>query len=440
MVSKLPFWSVAAGALLALGGSVAGFYYLTHRPQDPAEGSAAAHWQIAQAALADGDLDRSQEHLSRCLEFWPLHAETHFLLARNYRRLDDAHGWQAHLKYAEQLRWPAADIIFENQLMTAQAGDVSGADRVVIDQIESRPGDEPLILEAILKGYLETHQWRELFSWADHWMHRRPLDWQPYFFRGRAYQLLWVLDRAIADHRKVLELRPEHRQSHFHLGESLMIDGQYPEAIPEFEKYLETHPDHAGALVGLANCQLSLSVADLERAAKTLERLVARHPKNAGGLFLRAKLALNRGQAQEALDWLKQAEAVSPGELDLTNLIAAALRQLGRGQEAEKYERQLAQLQQWVNEFEDVRRDVRKRPDDPELRHRAGVLSLNLAREEDAARWFKSALRIDPHHRPTHLTLADHYDKTGNVQRAEYHRKMAAESPPPTPDKAKSSE
>ncbi len=426
MVRKAPFWCVAAGAVLALAGSAWAVYYFARAEKGPPEGSAAGHWQHAQAALAGDDLSGARTHLNRCLEFWPFHAEAHFHLARTHRRLDDVYNWQAHLKHAEQLRWSPGDIRFEGQLLSAQAGDVLGADRAVIAQIESRPDDEALILEAIMKGYLETHQWRELFTWADHWTHRRPRDWQPYFFRGRAYQLLWVLDRAIADHRRVLELRPEQHESRFHLAESLMIDGQFQEALPEFEKYLHVRPDHAGSLVGLANCRFSLN--DPEETGRLLDRLLARHPKNPGGLFLRAKLALNRGQAKQALGWLKQAEAVSPGEIDLTNLLATVLRQLGQKEEAEEYERRLAELQGWINEFETVRKKVRDRPDDLELRHRAGVLSLNLARDEDAGRWFKSVLRVDPHHRKTHETLAAYYEKSGNRPRADYHRQMAGNS------------
>ena len=75
--------------------------------------------------------------------------------------------------------------------------------------------------------------------------------------------------------------------------------------------------------------------------------------------------------------------------------------------------------------LEDLKKQLLKDPENTALRFEAGTVCLELHREEEAARWFQSVLRLDPRHVPTHKTLADYFQKHGDSQRAEYHRRRA---------------
>ena len=57
-------------------------------------------------------------------------------------------------------------------------------------------------------------------------------------------------------------------------------------------------------------------------------------------------------------------------------------------------------------------------------RFEAGSILLRVGEEEEGLRWLRSALRVDPTHRPTHRALADYYQRKGDKEQAEKHRKM----------------
>src|SRR5438445_12961626 len=112
-------------------------------------------------------------------------------------------------------------------------------------------------------------------------------------FRGRVFQLCHSTDRAIAEYRRVLELKPDHLEANLELANALMVNAAFQEAAEHFQTYLQRCPDEPGASVGLANCQFSLG--QFEAARTSLETLFSRYKGHAAGFFVRAKveLALN---------------------------------------------------------------------------------------------------------------------------------------------------
>ena len=55
----------------------------------------------------------------------------------------------------------------------------------------------------------------------------------------------------------------------------------------------------------------------------------------------------------------------------------------------------------------------------------AGNISKDdLGKEQDALHWFRTALRKDPRHRPTHEALAAFYARAGAFEQAAYHRRF----------------
>lgn len=416
-------WSVAAAVLLlALG--VAGWLLLPGLRGRPAtESDTAQALRQARDALAADDPALAQAYLRQCLETWPLDAEVHFLLARACRRAAGPAGWQVHLSYAAVLEWPAEDIRLESLLMKAQAGGVASVEPALVRALDAEHPEERLIAEALLLGYLQAHRMNDVFRWAGRWMERSPDDPMPYVLRGRAFELARSVQRAIADYRRALELRPAYAEAQLRLADLLTLEGQFQEALAQYQAYLDWRPEDISGLFGSANCHFSLGKADLARA--DLDKLFVRQPEHAGGFLLRAKLELAEGRPQEALTWLQRAEGLAPREPDVLHNLTLCLRQLGKGEEASKYEGRMQEVRRQMERLEQVRKEIGSRPDNPALRHEAGLLSLALGREADAARWFLSALQLDPDHAPTHGVLADYYERRGDAPRAAEHRRKA---------------
>ncbi len=424
-------WAGGLVLLLILGGMAASAFVPWSGPVRSPEDSAASYWRQAQAALADGDFDRARKHLEHCLEVSPLHAETHFLLARTARRSGDLAGWQRHLKNAEILQWPEKEIALEVVLGRAQAGDVRGAGQRLLPLLDSRHPEKALILEALVKGCLETNRWQEALHWTQVWIEHSPDDWQPFLYRGHACYLSRALKQAIADYHRVLECQEDHAEARLRLADAYLIEGQFELALVQYQAYIQKHPDHPAALVGAANCQFSLGRLEASRA--TLEQLFAKYqdpstaPERtlAAGFFLRAKTAVAESDPAEGLTWLRRAEALVPDDRDIVYHLARVLRHLGQADEAAKYEHKLEDLRTQIRRLEDLRKLIKQDPDNVSLCHEAGMLCLRFGRADEAGQWFKSALQLDPNHGPTHQALADFFEKSGDTQRAARHRERA---------------
>jgi tetratricopeptide (TPR) repeat protein len=410
---------LAALTVLALGGVAVTLRLRAGRTADAEEGPH-DHWRQAEQAMKAQDFPRAREHLEQCLAAWPAHAETRFLLARACRRGDDAEAWQTHLRAAEALRWPAEEVRFERVLMQAQVGKLAEVEAPLLEQLSTVGDEDELILEALVKGYLEAYRLPHADYWATEWIKRHPQHWQPYLYRGRAHYLNRAMGRAAADYRRALEIKPDHRQGRLWLASALLLGGQFAEALPEFETYLRDDPDDPSGLLGLAGCYLELS--QQKPAEEALNRLLARHPNNAAALLVRARLEMARDAPEQALSWLKKAEAVAPHEEDILNALVLACRHLGRQSEMEAYQHRLADVRKELARLDEARKQIIRNPNEVGPRYESGVVCLRLDRTRDALDWLLGALALDPNHQPTHQALADCYKKLGDTQREAYHR------------------
>jgi Tfp pilus assembly protein PilF len=380
-------------------------------------------WEQAQDFLARGELEQARDCLIRCLESWPANAEVRFLLGRTYRRLENVAGWRTHLHAAQALQWSPEEIELERRLMRMQSGDSWGVEDALISDLEANSAEAPLILEAMVKGYLSLFSFNDVTYWAGFWMDRYPRDWRPFLYRARARELSRSNTLALEDYRRALERKPDLKEAQLGLGTTLMMDGQFKEALAQFQAYLLDNSEDPTALLGAANCQYNL--ADVSSARTTLNKLFAVRKEDAGGFLVKARVELACDAPAEALIWLKQAEALAPYETDVLHMLALTLRHLEKQDEAEKYERKYKEVYHQYERLDALTKQIIKQPENVSLRYEAGTLLLQLGRDEQAGGWFRSLLRIDPKHQPTHAALATYFEKRGDLQRAEYHRQRA---------------
>jgi tetratricopeptide (TPR) repeat protein len=379
-------WFFTGAVLLLAAMAFLGWRFIGRSTTDSAE----LHLNQAKKSLASADFAEAREQLLSTLKRWPLDAETHFLLAQTYRREDDLAGWARHLRVAELVHWPSAEIDQERRLARIQAGNVWQIDPSLV----ALDGDNGLLFtEALAKGYLASYRIDDLIASTQDWIERRPNDWQPYYLRGQGYLYARLLDRAVNDFRATLERHSHHSAARLSLANALMVDGIYEAARVEYEAYLTNHPDHPEALVGLANCQLNL--AQPEAARTTLNRLFAIAPDHPAGCYLLAQLEA-AADPVVALDWLRRAERQAPRETDITSALIRVLTQLGREDEAACYQWQLEELRAELLRLDDIRRAVRRDPDRITPRYEAGELCAQLGRTAEALNWFESILAIDP--------------------------------------------
>ncbi|MCI0457875.1 MAG: tetratricopeptide repeat protein [Gemmataceae bacterium] len=386
------------------------------------------HWQRAQEALEQFDLPRARDHLLDYLALHPGSAEGHFLLARTLRRADDYARANHHLKQAKRLGWIPELIELEQLLQDAQRTGMGGhAGELLQAFVKARHPEDRFILEALFKGDRATLNLGRAGHWLDLWIERYPQDHMALLWRGELLESFTHLDEAHADFVRLLELKPDHPQALLRLGLNALANrGNYAEAERYLGRYLEKHPDHPEALLGLARCQKGKG--DLEAAAATVERLLARQPDHAEAIYLFGSLEADRGRPEEALRWLRRAASAGADARGTAHQMSLVLRRLGQSGEAAAYEEKFKTLDEVNRQLEQAMRAVRKEPRNPGLLHQVGSLRLRQGKEEQAIKWFLSALHEDPAYTPAHQALADYYATRKDAEsasRAALHRRLA---------------
>jgi Tfp pilus assembly protein PilF len=110
-------------------------------------------------------------------------------------------------------------------------------------------------------------------------------------------------------------------------------------------------------------------------------------------------------------------------------LLLRCLRQCGKEAEASALQVKLQHCEEALNRLRALTKAIARSPHDAELRYEAGVLFLNNGQEREGLRWLESALQEDPLHIATHGRLAQYYEYSGQVKRAEQHRELAKKPP-----------
>ncbi|HEX9500315.1 MAG TPA: tetratricopeptide repeat protein, partial [Thermoanaerobaculia bacterium] len=168
------------------------------------------------------------------------------------------------------------------------------------------------------------------------------------------------------------------------LALALIGQGKLDAATRAAESAVKANPKSAGALAILGSVELSRG--DTANAERALSRSLQLKPDPA----VAARLALARGQLDQARNHFAEAIEANPRDADLRNDYAAVLARLGSDAEARsQYEEALA-----INS------------NSYDARMNYGALLSRLGRNDAAARHFADAARLRPQSPEPHVYLA----------------------------------
>jgi len=390
-------------------------------------------WGQAQRALAQDDLEAARGHLEYCARVWPTSSQTRLLLARTCRRLDDLDKARQHLRLLDPLVGQHEGVDLEWLMLQAQAGEIHQVEKTLVQHLIVGHVDEPLILEALVKGYVRSQFLGKAETWATAWIERYPDDWQAYYLRGQAYELRPLLQKAAEDYEKALELRPDHFDAHLRLGDVLYRSGLARLALPHLTYCHERRPDHADVAIKLARVYQELR--QMEKMRDVLAPWIAEDKAEQTPLprFQRALLYMLQARADlhfhgpdKALAWLRRAEKHMPREEETLVMLSTVLRELGQLEEAEKYRLLARDVHKRYQERDETVKQVRSAPDDLELRLKVARILLYLGFDEEALGWYSGILELDSQYVPALRDLANYYLERGNHELARRYN-LAAE-------------
>src|SRR5439155_25233900 len=130
-------------------------------------------------------------------------------------------------------------------------------------------------------------------------------------------------------------------------------------------------------------------------------RVVQQAPDDVDALVERGCLAVLAGQPAEGEQWLTRAVAAAPGNREAQYSLYQCLERQGKQEEARRHLDQANQITADLRWMEALNKKLAEAPDDAAVRHDMGQLLLSSGHENRALIWFKSALELDPQHRPT---------------------------------------
>jgi tetratricopeptide (TPR) repeat protein len=289
--------------------------------------------------------------------------------------------------------------------------------------------DDPnaiLLVEAVVSGFIRSYRLQDAEACLKMWRAKQPDNTQALLFQGIVHHLKAQLQDAIAVYRRLVSLDPEHQDARMRLVDILLDLSQAQEALSHLEMLRDRMPDNLMVLFYLGRCCDQLGKED--EAIDILNKVLARQPDHAFALGELGKLALRKGRLKQAETCLSRACALSPGDKGFHYQYYQCLKRLGKADQARIIDQRVLEIENDLKKIQDITLwEMQHRPHDADLHFEVGRISLSAGQEQEALRWFHSALKENPRHARTHAALGQYYQRIGELGRAQEHRKIAKE-------------
>lgn len=380
-------------------------------------------FRAAETALAREDPQTAWQHLEACIAAWPSSGQVRFLAARAARRAGKLSEASRRLTEAAERGWVEEAIDLERALLRAQTGELAAVENYLHYCLKNDHPDSLLILEVLTPLYVQRFDLAKGDYCIDHWLELGPESAAPWRYRAILAEKNQARSEAVKAYRKVIEFGPAQPADRANLARLLLAINKPAEARPLLEELLREDPDGLKERRLLARCYLGLGRNDEARGL--LAGVLRATPDDAEALHLRGRLELEASRPEQAAVFLSRAARLQPFDREVLYSWLRCLRVVGPAEEARRCEERLKQVEADLDRVRKLAKEVMARPDDPELRRQIGEIYLHNGQEEDGLRWLGSALAGRPDHPPTHLSLAQYYQRKGDLARASLHSQAA---------------
>ena len=375
------------------------------------------------------DFDRAIELLGRLETLDSRSARTALELGRAMRRRGDLVAADAMFTRALERGCARHEVATQRLLAEAQCGDIKDVEPAIESLVAAGAGDEIAeeCYEAIVQGYLNCMRPEKAAECLDFWSRWQPQNPLVAYWRGRMHEQAEEWATALEHYRAALELAPWRYATLIAAARMERETAALDAAAARFADCRSRRPDDPAAAIGLADCRLRLGDREggeqLLREALTLE---LSPDEQAAALANLAELAIEDGRISPAAVLAAQAAGIDPRSPRCRLVHAAVLAKLGDVEAAEKERKVGRDLGHRQVALAEAARRARVNPENADIRAEVGSLLLGMGLGREAARWFETALQIDPRHRASHEALADYFEGVGDRVRAAPHRAAVA--------------
>lgn len=404
-------------ALLALAAAALGLGYWVHRAQHHA---CLAQAQTAAAAL---DFDGARQFLTRYLAAEPNSFPARLAMAKVARRAGYVDEAQIQLDVCDALQGKTVETELERRLSAVQQGELD-YDSVLWDLVAQGYPEAPLILEALARGYRKNYILGRMQEALTRLLELQPEHTDALMLRA------WVLERrhlyllALEDLERALQIRPDHEETRLQKAQLLELIEKPADALTEFVALQARRPQDPRVWVGLLKTYVKTGKVD--DARRCCDVLADKFPRDFSSQLERARFHLERGQALEAEQLLREVVEHVPFDYAGNYSLHQALQRQGKFKEAEKVRAALKRLESDITQMNELTEKLQKAPFDADLRSAIAALFMRSGEEQEGVRWLKTVLRLDPQHKAAHEALAEYYERRRQPALAQHHRQWAS--------------
>lgn len=361
----------------------------------------------ARAAISASQFDAARRWVERLRWEDPASSEAfrwELRLLRKEKKFDQAF---ESLSRAKQINPSSTDLGIEEWLLQAQAGDLSSAERPLMNALRTHADEDSEICDALVLGYLRTGQFFKAELTLKSWQADHPLESRPWVLRGVIASKIEHWSDAAGAFREALRLSPNDSETSFFLADALVMLRDFDNALPLFRRCVAALPDRVEVQLGLVRTLTNLGQFD--EAIALSEGIVGRDPKLIDASQALGEALLAAGQVRRAVEVLQPAADLAPNNISLRFQLGTALRLAGRSEEAEPH---LAFTRQGRLELQQrgaLTRHALQFPNDLAVRVQLASLLLKYDLEEEGLMWLRGVLDSDPHHVDAHRRLAEYY-------------------------------
>ena len=277
------------------------------------------------------------------------------------------------------------------------------------------------VLACLVQGFLNQGDHPSASQALRLWNELYEQDPKAAFWQGVYSTISYDLDTALESFQRAIELDPQDPRARQELAEVYLEKANFEEARVQLEWLMKNQPTPE-VITGYARSLLNLGLTD--EAALQLKKLADVSKLPSPELALVCETNLEADQAQEASEQASILLKRWPNALPYLQLKARSMAKLGETSESEKFFAQAAESQNKRPQVDQMIERMATDSANQELRRDMGELMMNYLDPAGGVGYIQIASRSNPFDTKTQELLVSYYEKEGDLQAAQNHRRM----------------
>jgi predicted Zn-dependent protease len=349
------------------------------------------------------------------------------LLAKAYRQLGNKDAFERQLELGESMGLSAETVQAEKLLFLAQLGMLETPESKIAEFIDTHPQDFDAAARALVFGLLRQQDTQRVDRFLPMWQTQSPdAPWIP-TFRAMTYLTKRDWKGALQEIEPALKKHPSFVPLYLQAGIAYQGDQQFELAESMLDRYLNSQPDNAEALLRYSEVLRKLGKASLalERIKRSIESFRDPDRQIQPSLTLQiAKLYLDTEENQKVIDTLDRLSREWPEDVEIASTLSQAYQRLGDESRSAAYA-EIADAGQKQTVLADrMLFELLSNPNRTAQQcYDLGHLLLHKQSRESGLYWLEAALTLDENFTPAHEDLVLYYQRTGQGQLADVHKR-----------------